>query len=176
MKPLSLKKGLTLFLSFVLLFSTLSATGAGFQAGIYHSVKLNQDGQTLNPVEVNITGSVRLTRLPLVFGSGICADTKGDLGLSAFADWWVNDNQLVNICNLYSGFGFSTFLESNFDDKNTLTLGSRFFIGLNWLFTDNFYEFYLQQNIVPAFCLSFSDLQKDFKLYFPLEAGLRFHF
>ncbi len=158
--------------------SSMHSTGAGFQLGFFPALTVNQDGIKSENFEANVTGTIRCTRIPLVFGTGLTAGSdkgQANFGLSAFADWWISDIQIENNWNFYSGFGASGILKFS-SEEMALTVGPRFFAGSNWLFLDNFLEFYIQQNIVPSLNYNFNDKSEIFRLYLPFEVGLRFHF
>lgn len=174
-----IKKWSALFLTLLLSITGLFATGAGIQFGGFPSVKVSEEGIKSDAFDVNVTGTIRCTRIPLVFGSGITAGLSPEnkaFGFSAFSDLWIIDTQIENIWNFYSGFGLSSVIKFSSENKTSLTLSPRFFAGMNWLFTDNFIEIYCQQNLEPSFVYYFNYKSESFNLYFPLEAGLRFHF
>lgn len=157
---------ITLFLS----LSAAFATGAGIQAGLKPEVLINQHGKDFNGFSGTISGSLRLSRIPLVVGAGLELGKEG-YGLMAFADYWVVDLQVKNTCNFYSGFGFcADVLTKSFKDFS-YSAGTRFFAGLNWLFYDNYLEVFAQQNIVPTYKST-----NNFIIALPFEAGIRMHF
>ena len=169
--------------SFLIAFTafSLNASGAGFQLGLFPSLKISEDCIQSSDFDINATGTVRCSRIPLVFGAGILAgfkDSAINAGFSAFSDWWIIDSQIENTWNIFSGFGLGTTLKSNFSDSLEINLGPRFFTGMNWLFWDNYLELYIQQNINPVFSkdLKNKNSESSLKMYFPFETGLRFHF
>ena len=173
------KKIITAIFSAAFFAVSLGATGAGVQAGFFPALSLNEHGATASNFEASLTGTLRFTRIPVTAGAGLlagAADNQGLLGLSAFADWWISDIQIENNWNIYAGFGASAALTLATDSKPELRAGARFFVGMNWLFIDNFIEFYVQQNAVPSISMNFSDNSKDFLFFIPIETGLRFHF
>ena len=175
---MNLKKLITTAFEAGIIMFSVNALGAGVQAGFFPALSMNQNGTTADTFEANITGTFRLLRLPVVMGSGIVAgveDSQFSLGVSTFADWWAIDYQIENNWNLYSGFGISALLCFS-SEKITLTTGPRFFVGMNWIFTDHFLELYIQQNAVPSMCLNFAADSRQFKLFLPFESGVRFHF
>ena len=168
-------------LLFLSIFTKLSATGAGVQAGINPGLFINEENVKPKFFTGTVTGTFRFSRIPVAAGIGLEGGKVFDdfsYGISAFADYYAIDVQLKNTWNLYSGFGASaTILTSHFDSW-TVAAGARFFVGMNWLYCDNYMEFYAQQNLVPTYIksLSNSDSKGAFILKLPLEAGIRFHF
>ena len=167
------KKIITLSLLFFLLVTGLFATGAGVQVGGNPGIFINEDTAKLEKFSGTITGTMRLSRLPVAFGFGFEAGSYFSdfaFGLKGFADYYTVDLQLENTWNLISGFGAqASFITSDFSDW-TFIAGPRFFIGVNRLFYDNYLEVFAQQNIVPSFS------KEAFFLDLPLEAGIRMHF
>lgn len=166
----------------ILLFnSNIFAIGAGIQAGAVPGMLINESNVKFENFTCNITGTVRLSRFPIVAGTGFEFGkffSDFDFGFSAFADYWAIDCQLKNTWNLFSGFGLSCkFLTNDFRNWN-LETGPRFFAGINRLFYDGYLEFYAQQNIVPTYIknISNSETKAAFMLYLPFETGLRMHF
>ncbi|MBR1638305.1 MAG: hypothetical protein IJ688_02855 [Treponema sp.] len=160
-------------------FFSMEATGAGFQAGFYPAIRISEEGVSKGPLLVNATGTIRCSRIPLVFGAGIITGSENSravLGLSVFADWWAIDNQIKNNWNFFSGFGLSAAIKTDFQNNFYFSAGPRFFAGMNWIFIDNFIEAYFQQNILPSISLNTKSENKDFMLYLPFEAGVRLHF
>lgn len=178
----ALKKTL---ISLVILASVFSgkafATGAGIQAGLNPGIFINHETKSLENFTGNITGSLRLSRIPAVIGAGFEGGkffSDFNYGLSLFGDYWALEHQLKNTWSLYSGFGASAkFLTDDFKDWS-LSAGARFFAGINTLFYDGYLELYAQQNIVPTYLkeLTRKDSTAAFMLCLPFEAGLRMHF
>ena len=168
-------------LLFLCLFSKLCATGAGVQAGLNPGLFINEEKVKPEVFTGTLTGTFRFSRIPVAAGIGLEGGKVFDdfsYGISAFADYYAIDVQLRNTWNMYSGFGSSAAILTSHFDSWTVAAGARFFAGVNWLYYDNFLEFYAQQNIVPT-CLkslSNSDSKGIFVLKLPLEAGVRFHF
>ncbi|MCR4580849.1 MAG: hypothetical protein K5681_10945 [Treponema sp.] len=174
-----LKRSIASLVIFCTIFISSYATGAGAQLGIFPAAIINQDICKADTFEVNATGTVRCSSIPLVFGLGLTfgsVASNEELGLSAFADWWIIDSQIKNTWNIYSGFGVSAGLKLDFNNSFYLTTGPRFFLGTNLLFLDHFIEVYAQQNLVPSLCMTMGSSDKLFRLYLPFEAGLRLHF
>ena len=157
------------------------ATGAGLQFGADPGIFINQDEVKAKVLAANITGTVRLSRLPLVAGAGFEGGkyfSDFNYGFSAFCDYWALDLQLENTWSIYSGFGASTrLLTDDFSDWK-LETAARFFTGVNRLFYDGYLEVYAQQNIAPSYITALNDNASKgiFMLYLPFEAGLRMHF
>lgn len=180
---ISKKIALATAIIFTFTFNAFSI-GAGVQTGFTPSFEINQDGGKLSNIEGNLTGTVKLFRLPVVFGAGLEAGTKNKTsgftaGISAFADYWALDIQLKNTWNLYSGFGISCLIMTDFNSNWTGTAGFRTFAGCNWLFYDNYLEYYVQLNAVPSYTKLLSGTgTKEGSLRFsiPLETGVRLHF
>ena len=158
---------------FILLISGLFATGAGVQVGGNPGIFINEENAKLEKFSGSITGTMRLSRLPLAFGFGFEAGSyfsDFEFGFKGFADYYAIDFQLHNTWNLVSGFGAqASLITADFSDW-TFFAGPRFFIGVNRLFYDNYLEVYAQQNIAPSFS------KETFFLDLPLEAGIRMHF
>ena len=174
----------TFFLPLMMLsgIMTLHATGAGVQAGFFPAAAISEEGFSAGAAELNLTGTMRFTRIPLTFGAGLtagCLESGTSIGLSSFADYWISDAQIKDNWNIYTGFGALLSLQYDFEDDWSITAGPRFFAGMDWIFIDNYIEFYVQQNVVPALYLPFSTslpTEKGFLLMFPFEAGVRLHF
>lgn len=176
------KKITSLAAVIVILVSGLFATGAGVQAGGNPGLFINEEKVKPEKFSGTLTGTMRFSRLPVAAGLGFEAGKFFDdfsYGLTGFADYYAIDLQLENTWNLYSGFGMSASLLTS-DFKNwTAGLGTRFFLGMNWLFYDNYLEIFAQQNIVPQWIRplkSGDDIKAAFMLGLPLEAGIRMHF
>lgn len=162
--------------AFTLLFcftTKIFALGAGAQIGGVPGLLINQDDISLENMTANVTGTLRMERVPLTIGSGLEFGkiySDSGFGFSLFADYRTIDVQLINTWSFYSGFGATVkFLTNDFADWSIAT-GARFFAGMNWLFYDGYLEFYVQQNVVPTY------LNSDFILNLPLETGVRMHF
>ena len=142
---------------------------------------INEEGVKLERLSGRLTGTIRFSRLPLAIGFGLETGKNASdfsYGFSGFADYYAIDYQIKNTWNLYSGFGAEgSLLTTNFD-KWTLTAGARFFVGMNWLFYDNYLEIYCQQNLVPSYIKNLNDTASKggFLLGLPFEAGIRMHF
>lgn len=156
------------------------ALGSGVQIGGLPSFNISENGVSFSDFEGNLTGTIKLFRLPAAFGFGLEAGLENKdfmFGLSGFFDYWALDLQLENTWNLYSGFGIFGKIMMNTVSDFTGTLAARFFIGSNLLFYDNFLEYYWQVNVQPGYEKSFTENSKAaFKLFLPLETGVRFHF
>ncbi|MCR5189245.1 MAG: hypothetical protein K6C97_09945 [Treponema sp.] len=155
------------------------ALGAGVQIGLIPAFDINQDGIKVNDFEANLTGTVKLFRIPAAFGFGMNAgmeDSKFIFGAAGFFDYWVMDLQLKNTWNLYSGFGLYGKFMFNTDSKAQTSIGPRFFLGCNWLFIDNYLEYYAQITAIPTYVRNLSDSRGFFRLNLPFETGLRLHF
>lgn len=153
--------------------------GAGIQGGICPAFDINGSQVQNTDFEGNLTGSLKLFRLPINLGLGINFGVENSLlslGIAAFTDYWVLDMQLVNTWNFYAGVGAYLKLMANSCWNIQATLGSRFFAGMNWLFIDNYLEYYVQINTVPCYVRNISDTHGFFRLITPLETGLRVHF
>lgn len=168
-----IKKITSITAVFIMLVSGLSATGAGIQIGGNPGIFINEDSAKLEKFSATITGTMRLSRLPLAFGFGFEAGSyfsDFSYGLTGFADYYAIDIQLKNTWSFFSGFGAqASILTSDFSDW-TFIAGPRFFLGANRTFYDNYLELFAQQNIVPSFS------KEAFFLSLPLEAGIRMHF
>ena len=166
---------------FIFALTSLSATGAGFQLGGNPGLVINSNSVKPEKLSATVTGTVKLSRIPLAAGFGFEAGKSFSdfaYGLYGFADYWIIDLQLKNTWNFYSGCGASgTVLTSDFKNWSAGG-GARIFAGMNWLFWDNYLELYIQQNIVPGYMITFNetDSKGRFMLCLPFEAGLRFHF
>ena len=171
---------LSISILFVLTMNSYSL-GAGVQAGVSPSVDINESGLFMNNTIGNLTGTIKLFRIPAVFGFGLDAGVDNSqfiFGISGFFDYWFLDYQIKNTWNLYSGAGVSVKMLMDLDSNFILNAGPRFFAGMNWLFYDNYVEYYVQLNINPNFVMPISsDLQNGiFRLAFPVETGVRLHF
>ena len=162
--------------AFTLLFcftTKIFALGAGAQIGGVPGLLINQDDISLENMTANVTGTLRMERVPLTIGSGLEFGkiySDSGFGFSLFADYRTIDVQLMNTWSFYSGFGATVkFLTNDFADWSIAT-GARFFAGMNCFFYDGYLEFYVQQNVVPTY------LNSDFILSLPLETGVRMHF
>ncbi len=176
-----LKTTLTVTAILFLFTSKIFATGAGIQAGLIPGVFVNETSSQVKSFTGNITGTIRMSKFPVVAGAGFEGGnlfSDFNYGFSVFADYWAVDLQIKNTWSFYSGFGFSgKLLTSNFKNWN-FAAGARFFVGTNYTFYDNYLELYAQQNIVPTYLRSLNASGKDgmFMFCFPFEAGLRMHF
>ena len=176
------KKIITLTLLLFILITSLFATGAGIQVGGNSGLFINEENVKLEKCSGTLNGTMRFSRIPVAAGLGFEAGKFFDefsYGLTGYADYYVLDLQLENNWNLYSGFGMSCSLLTSDFNNWTAGLGARFFLGMNWLFYDNYLEIFAQQNIVPEWIrpLKSSDnVKAAFMLGLPLEAGIRMHF
>ena len=163
------------------LTSKIFATGAGVQLSGNPGLFINEETVKLEKLTGKAVGTIRFSRIPVSVGFGLEAGknfSEFAYGLTGFADYYAVDLQLKNTWNLYSGFGAEgSILTQKFEDW-TVSAGARFFLGTNWLFWDNYLEFYIQQNVVPGFSknLSAPDSKAAFMLNLPFEAGIRLHF
>ena len=181
------KKILFLILLFISLSTRIFATGAGIQLSAKPSLLVNDQGVDFEQFTGRLIGTVKLSRIPVAAGFGFEAGKSGSAfayGFTGFADYYAVDLQLKNTWNVYSGFGAEgSFLTSDFKNWG-MSAGARFFIGMNWLFWDNYLEFYIQQNAVPAYTRSLKSSTSDsgsgskgtFIFSMPFESGLRFNF
>ena len=167
---ISKRKTAAIIVTLFLFITKAFATGAGVQVGLRPGILLNENGKDASYFSGTVTGTLRFSRIPLVVGGGFEAGKDG-YGLMAFADYWYVDVQLKNTCNFYSGFGLSVDLISKNFKNFTYSAGTRFFVGLNWLFYDSAMEFFTQMNLVPTV-----KSNKDFILAIPFETGIRMHF
>ena len=74
-------------------FKTFSL-GAGFQVGLIPALDINQDNIKLDDFETNITGTLRLFRIPGTLGLGLNIGKENSLyllGLAGFIDYWTID-------------------------------------------------------------------------------------
>jgi hypothetical protein len=177
-----IKKITTITAVLIMLASSLSATGAGVQVGGNPGIFINEDSVKLEKFSGILTGSMRLSRIPLAFGFGFEAGSyfsEFAYGFRGFADYYAIDLQLYNTWNLISGFGAQASIITSDFSNWTFTAGPRFFIGVNRLFYDNYIEVFAQQSIVPEYIRplkSAEDIKAAFLLNLPLEAGIRMHF
>ena len=167
----------------LLLSSKIFATGAGIQAEINPGILVNNETKELGKFTGKITGTVKLSRIPMAVGFGFEAGKSASsfaYGFSGFADYWAVDLQLKNTWNFYSGFGAEGSLLTSDFKSWSCAAGARFFLGMNWLFWDNAMEFYVQQNFVPTYARSLGSGKNGSKGAFifglPFDAGVRFHF
>ena len=161
--------------------SRIFATGAGIQAGLIPGLFINETSSSVKNLTGNITGTIRMSKFPVVAGAGFEGGklfSDFNYGFSVFADYWAVDLQIQNTWSFYSGFGFSGKLLTSDFKKWNFVAGARFFAGTNYTFYDNFLELYAQQNIVPTYIKSLTSSGNDgmFMFCFPFEAGLRMHF
>lgn len=173
-------KSFSAALLFILFTSKAFATGAGVQSGAVPGIIINQESAKLENFTGSLTGNMKFSKIPVVIGAGFEAGklySDFDFGLSAFADYWFLDLQLINTWSFYSGFGASgKLLTADFKDWN-LEAGARFFAGMNYLFWDGYLEIYAQQTIVPTYiCNLRKPYSGSFMLCLPVEAGVRMHF
>ncbi len=163
------------------ILAKISATGAGVQAGANPGLFMNESSVKLEKITGTLTGTLKFSRIPMVVGFGFEAGkafSEVSYGFSGFADYHAVDVQIINTWNFYSGFGAAgSLLTSDFKDWN-VAAGARFFAGMNWLFWDNYLEFYIQQNVVPSYTrsLTVADSKGAFMLALPFESGIRLHF
>ena len=165
------------------LSSKIFATGAGIQVSAKPAVLVNEKGVDFEQFTGRLIGTVKLSRIPLAAGFGFEAGKAGSAfayGFTGFADYHAVDMQIKNTWNFYSGFGAEgSLLTSNFRNWG-MAAGARFFIGMNWLFWDNYMEVYVQQTFVPTYTRSLnssdSGSKGTFIFGFPFDAGVRFHF
>ena len=176
-----LKKITIITAIFMLSLTSLYATGAGFQLSADPGIVINSDRVNPEKFSAAVTGTVKLSRIPVAAGFGLEAGKAFSdfaYGIYGFADYWIFDLQLKNTWNFYSGCGASGNLLTS-DFKNwSAEAGARIFAGMNWLFWDNYLEVYIQQNVVPTynFNLNKAASKGHFMLCLPFEAGLRLHF
>ncbi len=167
---------------FLLCLTTkIFATATGVQIGGNPGLYITDTNIELERLTGKFLGTAKAGRLPLTTGFGFEFGKNANefsYGITGFADYYVIDIQLENTWNLFSGFG----VEGNLLTKTlydwTASMGARFFIGMNWIFYDNYIELYFQQNIVPTYVKELNEpgLAGDFILCLPLEVGVRMHF
>lgn len=160
-------------------FSKLFALGAGVQIGAIPSFTINESGIENKSCDLNITGTFRFFRIPAVFGFGFETGSDNSVftfGATGFFDYWFFDHQLNNTWNIFSGAGLSSNIMFDSDINPILNIGPRFFTGMNWLFLDNYIEYYAQLNIVPTYVKNLTNENNSFKVSIPIETGVRLHF
>ena len=174
------KKTSVLIMILFCLAAKLSATGAGIQAGGNPGLFINEENIKIKNLTGRLTGTIRFSRIPMTVGFGFeSGKTFSDFsyGLYGFADYYAVDTQIKNTWNFYSGFGAEGSLLTPDFTNWTASAGARFFAGMNWLFYDNYIEFYIQQNAVPTLIkILNSDSTACFTLNLPFETGIRMHF
>ncbi|MCR5063368.1 MAG: hypothetical protein K6A89_08810 [Treponema sp.] len=166
---------ITTLIFFLTTFKCFSL-GAGMQIGV-NPFSISSSEESVNSFEGNVTGTLRFSRLPFVVGAGFNAGMRNSdfiFGLSTFADWYIIDLQIKNIWNFYSGIGVIGNLNFNTDFNYFPEAGSKVFIGTSVIFIDNFIELNLQANAQPS--VIFKSEEPEFRLSFPIESGIRFHF
>lgn len=165
-----------LFLSTFL--SNIFAIGAGVQIGGIPSFPIKQD-KLYYGTNANATGTIKLMRLPIVFGFGLEAGNNVEIstfGFSAFADYFFIDKQIKNTWNFYGGLGISGRFLFNLEKNTFAGANLRLVTGMNYLVYDNYLEFYVQDAISPGFIKSLTNDNFIFNINVPIEAGIRFHF
>lgn len=169
---------ITILFSFIFSFNVYSL-GAGIQMSYNPALDFNTNETKLDSHDGNITGTVHLFRIPAVFGFGLeFGSNYSDfyMGTSGFFDYWFIEHQIKNTWNLYSGAGITARYMFNFNNSQYIEAGPRIFAGMNWLFLDNYIEYYLQLTAVPEFLYNFSSQKYGYRLSTPIETGVRLHF
>jgi len=161
--------------------SNLFALGAGVQAGVTPAFDIKQNETSFSEIDGTLVGTFRLFRIPAVFGFGLSAgscNSQFNAGVTGFFDYWLLDCQIKNTFNLYAGAGLTAGMNFGFKEnsQSVITAGPRLFTGLNWLFLDNYIEYYVQTNIFPAFAKPLNSSDYNFRLSVPVETGVRLHF
>lgn len=167
----------TIFFSFLSSFSF--ALGTGVQAGAGPSFDVDNTEVQYSNLDVSLIGTIKFFRIPAVFGFGIEAEKLNSetlVGASTFFDYWILDCQLHNTWNLYSGVGISAKFLMDSNKNSAIDLGPRIFIGSNWLFLDNYIEYYVQLNAVPSYFKNLSGGNGTYRLSTPIETGVRLHY
>lgn len=165
---------------FLFFSSNAFCTGAGIQIGKVPGIGFVKDGGNSFALMYNVTGTLRFSRLPMTVGAGITARPLGTyhgplLGFSAFADYYILDVQAKNTWSIFSGIGVSgRVIFSLYNFTPFPEAGIRLFAGSSWTFWDGYLELHTQLNVTPS--LLFKDDGAEFRIEFPLEVGLRWHF
>ena len=168
-------------LSLICITAKVSAIGAGVQLGGTPGLFINENGAKLEQFTGRLTGTFRLSRLPMSLGFGFKAgklQSDFSYGLYGFADYYAIDTHIKNTWSFYSGFGAeASLVTTNFQNWNT-SAGLRLFAGMDWLFIDNFLEVYVQQNIVPTIVKNLNNpsSKASFMICIHIETGIRMHF
>ena len=155
------------------------AVGAGVQFQTSENLIISQEITEFNRLGAGISGNIKGSRFPFVFGSGINAEVVNSsfsLGFTSFFDYWLLDVQVKNNFNFYSGVGIGNNFTFSFDSEKSDLLNGRLFAGVNWLFLDNYIELYFQQNICPGVEFNITEKTNAFALSIPFEIGVRWHF
>lgn len=174
----SKKITLIIFSVFLLSFNAFSI-GAGVQFSGIPSVDIQKDDVSINNFQAKLTGTFRLFRIPSAFGLGIEAGSDFNqfvFGPSAFFDYYFIDTQIENNWSFYAGAGTSGKLMFTTKFDPSLTGGLRLVAGFDWVFFDNYLEYYSQIVAEPSYVYYPSSDKGLFRIALPIETGVRLHF
>jgi len=162
------------------LFSlNIFAIGAGIQVSGIPSVDIQNNDISVNNYDANLTGTFRLFRIPAAFGFGLEAGadyTQFVFGTTGFFDYIFLDNQIENNWNCYAGTGVNLKAMFTKDFDTSLSGGLRFFSGMNWVFLDNYIEYYTQIVLIPSYVFYTTEGKGLFRISIPVETGVRLHY
>lgn len=177
---MSLSKKATVICFLLCLFSVkVFSIGAGIQFSGIPSFDIQQEGISINNYEAKLTGTFRLFRIPASFGLGIEAGADFNqfiFGPSAFFDYYFIDTQIENNWSYFAGAGLSgkAMFTTSFDPS--LTAGLRLVTGMDWVFLDNYIEYYSQIVLEPSYVFYPSAGRSLIRIGVPIETGVRLHF
>lgn len=170
------------------LFLFFTTQGFSIGAGVQTAIMPGQ-----NIFNGDLKGTVKLMRIPLVFGFGIKmgiikedtknqsleTDTKSekeienpykkdydktyDFGVSGFADYRIIDYQLHNNINLFAEPGLSTRFSWNTEYDWSTEVGFRAIIGVDYLMFDNYIELYAQTGVEHIIFIPLSQKSEGLK-------------
>ena len=173
------KKFFVLFIILSLFSFEAFSIGAGVQFSGIPAADINQDGISVNNYQTKITGTFRLFRIPAALGLGLEVGSDFNqlvLGPSAFVDYYFTDIQIENNWNFYAGAGFDAKFMFSKDYDPFFSAGIRFIAGMDWVFFDNYLEYYVQTVASPSYVLYSSEDKGMFRFSIPIENGVRLHF
>lgn len=179
-----MKKIFILSSIYFFIMTSCFSLGAGVQGSVFPSFNTNENGIKYNGINASVTGTVRLLRIPVVFGFGmeLGDNTKHfSFGANGFADWWLIEHQIHNSWNFFMGLGISGRILTDSSWNWTTGANLRIVTGMNYLIYDGYLELYAQNAIAPGFLKQFSSSTLSaspatFNLIIPLEMGMRIHF
>ena len=142
----------------LILFVSIASFSFGLGIGVAGGIPI---GEGLPGT--NVLLSVKLPDIPIVFGAGFRID---NFALGITADWWLIQEPLVDLLNVYLGPG----IYFGYIENSTIDLGGRLPIGLN-IYPISWLELFLE--VAPTLSIN---LQNGQFPQFGVQAsiGLRF--
>lgn len=176
-----MKRIKSFFIVTLLICSSCFGLGAGFRFGANPSMNADIYNITANPTQgfsADLIGNIRLYRIPAQFGFGFQINQDElifDYGICGDFDYLFVDLPIVYNWSFYAGAGVNSAILFNSKKDVILQSGTRYLVGYNWLWRDNYLELFTQVVCNPM--VEFREFKpKLFKINVPFEVGFRVHF